>query len=138
MWRHTGSNRHDGCNQRTEDFVRRLVLCVAVAALSAPAALASAPPVGPLPNGPTTTVKLAVGKSYTARLPQPKVAGRVWRVARPFAGTVVRETGEGDTKTQVWVRFRATGKGSTKVVFAMTRGETSHAYAARTFRFVVG
>ena len=110
---------------------------VAVAAISAAAALASAGPVGPLPNGPTASVYFAVGESYTARLPQPKVAGRVWRIARAFNGKVVSESREGETKQQVWVTFRAVGKGSTKVVFAMTRGETAHAYATRRFSFHV-
>jgi hypothetical protein len=65
------------------------------------------------------------------------VAGRVWRIARPFNGKVVRETREGETKQQVWVTFRAVGKGSTRVVFALTRGETPHAYAASTLSFNV-
>ena len=116
---------------------RALLTAVVVAAIAAATALASAGPVGPLPNGPTTSVRLTVGKTYTARLPKPKVAGRVWRIARPFNGKVVSETREGETKTQVWVTFRATGKGSTRIVFAMTRGETAHAYAAHTYSFKV-
>ena len=116
---------------------RSLLIAVAVAAISAAAALASAGPVGPLPNGPTASVYFAVGESYTARLPQPKVVGRVWRIARAFNGKVVSESREGETKQQVWVTFRAVGKGSTKVVFAMTRGETAHAYATRRFSFHV-
>ena len=111
---------------------------VAVAAIWAAAALASAGPVGPLPNGPTTSVHLAVGKTYVARLPQPKAAGRVWRIARPFDGKIVSETREAETTKQVLITFRAVGKGSTSVVFALTRGETAHAYAARTFSFNVG
>ena len=93
--------------------------------------------MGPLPHGPTASVYFAVGESYTARLPQPKVAGRVWRIARPFNGKVVSETREGETKQQVWVTFRAVGNGSTRVVFSLTRGETAHAYAAHTFSFHV-
>jgi hypothetical protein len=65
------------------------------------------------------------------------VAGRVWRIARPFNAKVVIETREGETKQQVSVMFLAVGQGSTRVVFAMTRGETPHAYAARTFSFNV-
>jgi len=117
--------------------VRRLALAGAVAFFSALPAFASAPPVGPLPNGPTMTVRLAVGRNHTARLAQPQVAGRVWRIARSFDARVVREVREGETKGQVWVTFRAVGRGSTRVVFALTRGETAHAYAARSFRFVV-
>jgi predicted secreted protein len=119
-------------------FVRRLAICGAAAALFAPAALASAPPVGPLPHRQTApTVRLAVGRTFTATLPKPKVAGRVWRIARAYNAKVVRETREGETKQQVWVTFRAVGKGSTSVVFALTRGETAHAYAARKYPVVV-
>jgi hypothetical protein len=118
--------------------VRRGVLVAVLAAIGAAGAWASAPPVGPLPDGPTTTVKLAVGKSYVARLPQPKAAGRVWRVARAYDGKVVQEVREAETKSHVLVTFHGGRRGSTRVVFALTRGETSHAYGARRFLFVVG
>jgi hypothetical protein len=117
--------------------VRRIALVGVVALFWAWPAFASAPPVGRLPNGPTTTVHVAVGKSYTVRLPQPKVAGRVWRIARSFDGRIVQEVREGETSRQVRITFRAVGHGSTRVVFARTRGETAYAYAAWTFRFVV-
>ena len=116
----------------------RLLGVSVVAAILAVAAFASAPPVGQLPKGPVTFVQLAVGKTYTVKLPQPKVAGRVWRIARPFDGKVVRETREAETKQQVLVSFRTVGKGTTSVIFAMTLGERSHAYAAHTYRFVIG
>jgi hypothetical protein len=117
--------------------VRWAAASAVAAAICAAPGVASAPPVGHLPNGPTTTVRLKVGKSYTARLPKAKVAGRVWRIARPFTARIIRETGEGETKNEIWIRFRAAGKGTTLVVFAMTLGERSHAYAAHTYRFVV-
>jgi predicted secreted protein len=117
--------------------VRRVIPVLAAAIFTAGAA-ASAPPVGRLPSGSITTVHIAAGKTYTARLPQPKVAGRVWRIARSFDARVVREVREGETRQQVWVEFRAVKPGSTRIVFALTRGETSHAFAARSFRFVVG
>jgi hypothetical protein len=115
----------------------RVVPAAGLAAICVSTALASAGPVGPLPNGPTTSARLPVGKTYTAKLPQPKVAGRVWRIARPFDGKVVGETHEGETKHYVLITFRAVGKGSTRVVFAMTRAESAHAYAAHAFSFRV-
>ena len=110
---------------------------LAVAAVVAAVAVASATPVGPLPKGPTTTIAARVGHSLTVRLPKPKVAGRVWRIARPFDSQVIRETREGETSKDVWVTFRAVSVGTTKVVFALTRGETRHPYAARTFEVTV-
>jgi hypothetical protein len=75
---------------------------------------------------------------FTATLPKAAVAGRVWRVARAYDAQVVRQVGEGESKNGIWVSFRAVAPGKTNVVFALTRGETSRAYAARTFRFTVG
>jgi hypothetical protein len=118
--------------------VRRIALVGVVALVWAWPAFASAPPVGRLPNGPTTTVHVAVGKTYTVRLPQPKVAGRVWRIARSFDARIVREVREGETSQEVRITFRGVARGSKRVGFALTRGETAHAYAARRFRFVVG
>jgi hypothetical protein len=126
--------RSDGAMSRRSTS-GRMVPAVGLAAIWVSAALASAGPVGPLPNGPTTSVHLSVGKTYTARLPQPKVPGRAWRIARPFDGKIVSETHEGETKQYVLITFRGVGKGSTRVVFAMTRGERAHAYAAHTFSF---
>jgi CelD/BcsL family acetyltransferase involved in cellulose biosynthesis len=107
------------------------------AGLAASAALSSAPPVGALPNGPTKAVSLAGGATFTATLPKAAVAGRVWRIARAYDAAVVREVREGESKRAVWVTFRAVAPGTTTVVFALTRGETAHAYAARSFRLVV-
>lgn len=114
-----------------------LPVLLAVAGLVAAAALSTAPPVGPLPDGPSRTVKLAVSKTFTAMLPKPKVEGRVWRVARAPDAKIVRQVAEGSTASGVWLRFQAVGAGTTRVVVAVTRGERPHAYAARTFRFVV-
>ncbi len=113
------------------------VVCVA-AALSASAASSTAPPVGSLPAGPVTTVKATVGETLALSLPRPDVSGGVWRIARAFDATVAREVGEATTKGGgVRVSFRAVGAGTTRVVYALTRGERAHAFAARTFKVVV-
>jgi predicted secreted protein len=108
-----------------------------LSAVLAPLAIATAGPVGPLPPGPTRSATLRVGAVLTISLPKPRVAGRVWRIARPFDGKVVREIAEGETARTIWWRFRAVGPGETKIVLAQTLGERSHAYAARTSRVVV-
>jgi hypothetical protein len=113
------------------------VVLVAAGAVAA-TALSTAPPVGPLPKGPVETVKRAAGATFTVTLPKPGVAGRAWRVARAYDAKVVREVGEGTKKSgATWVTYRAVAPGTTRVVYALTRGEQSHAYAARTFRVVV-
>ncbi|CAB4688400.1 MAG: hypothetical protein F2663_02580 [Actinobacteria bacterium] len=115
-----------------------LVLAVtAVAAAFGGAAYGSATPVGPLPKGPVVVVKLHVGKSYIVKLRKPAAKGHVWRIARAFDSKIVTETHEGETPILIVVTFKAHHAGTTNVVFAETRGETRHAYAARTYRFVV-
>ena len=120
---------------------KRLIALPAVlvaAAAVAAAALSSAPPVGPLPKGPVQTVKRAAGMTFTVTLPKPGVVGRNWRVARDYDSGVVREVGEGTrTSGAVWVTYRAVAAGTTRVVYALTRGEESHAYASRTFRVAI-
>ncbi|HEY7208584.1 MAG TPA: protease inhibitor I42 family protein [Gaiellaceae bacterium] len=114
------------------------VLALAAAGVAAAGASPSATPVGPLPPGPVTTLAPAVGKSFAVTLPRPASAGRNWRIARTFDSAVVREVSEATTKAgSVRVTFRAVGVGTTRVVFALTLGERSHAYAARTYRVVV-
>jgi len=111
-----------------------LVVAGAVAAT----ALSTAPPVGPLPKGPVQTVMRSPGATFTVTFPKPIAAGGTWRVARAYDAGVVREVGEGTTKSgSVWASYRAVAPGTTRVVYALTRGETSHAYASRTFRVIV-
>jgi hypothetical protein len=101
-------------------------------------ASSTAPPVGPLPKGPVQTVERSAGTMFTVTLPKPAVAGRSWRVARIYDSGVVREVGEGAKGSGVvWVTYRAVAPGATRVVYALTRGETAHAYASRAFRVVV-
>lgn len=109
------------------------ILALLAALTVAAAALASATPVGTLPHGPVTAVTARQHTIFRVTLPKPAVAGRVWRIARPYRSAVVVGVREGETKATVWLTFRAVGRGKTSLVFAMTRGERSHAYAARTF-----
>jgi hypothetical protein len=122
--------------------MHRLSFTVPAALLAAGAVaatgVASAPPVGPLPKGPMQTVKQSPGRTFTVTLPKSGVAGRTWRVARAYNSGIVREIGEGTNHNgAVWVTYRAVAVGTTRVVYALTRGEGLHAYAARTFRVVV-
>jgi hypothetical protein len=49
----------------------------------------------------------------------------------------VQEVDEGETSKDVWLTYKAVKPGATRIIFALTRGETSHAYAARTFAVTV-
>jgi hypothetical protein len=95
---------------------------------------AAAPPVGPLPSGPTSTIQTQVGQLVAFALPH-RPSGRVWRVARAINSKVLVQVGEADVGANVVLVFRAKGKGTATVSFGLTRGETAKAYEAR--RFVV-
>jgi hypothetical protein len=112
---------------------------VAALAGSAGAALLSATPVGPLPPGPVTVLQATRGSLVAVALPRPTTSsGRVWRVARPFSASVLREVSEADVGPAVVVVFRAVGTGQTTVRFALTRGDASpKALGSRAFRVTV-
>jgi hypothetical protein len=110
-----------------------VVAALALAATLAAGSLAAAPPVGPLPKGPTSTINTEKGQLVAFALPR-GVDGRVWRVARKFDARVVRQVSEGDVSGRlVVVVFRAIAPGRTTVAFGLTRGETAKAFQSRRF-----
>lgn len=106
----------------------KLAIALAALVLAAPA-VASAPPVGPLPAPKVTTVKTARGSLVSIALPK-RAGGYVWRIARAFDARVVRQVTEGDVGPTVVLVFRALARGHTAIVVAQTRGETPKAYRA--------
>ena len=114
--------------------MRKLGPVTLALALAAPATAgrASAPPVGPLPPGPTATVATRAGELVAVALPH-RSDGRSWRIARAFESSVLREASEADVCSNVVIVFKATGAGSATLRFALTRGETSKALESRTF-----
>ena len=113
-----------------------LVACALLAGSALPA-WASAPPVGPLPSGPTTTITVAPGQLFSIVLPRP-AAGLSWRGARPSDALVARPLDEGELNGNIVFVYRAERVGQTTVVYALTTGEQRTAHAARFFSVVVG
>ena len=115
---------------------RRFLRMAAVAGAAVVAATfvavgqADSPPVGALPNGPTSTIQTQKGQLIAFALPK-RSAGRVWRIARKFDATVVRQVSEADVGNSVVLVFKATGSGTTTVALGLTRGETSKAFESR-------
>ena len=104
----------------------------AALATMAGAGTASSPPLGPLPSGPTSTIQTQVGQLVAFALPH-RPNGRVWRIARTIDSKVLVEVSEADVGANVVLVFKATGKGTAKVSFGLTRGERAKAYEARRF-----
>jgi hypothetical protein len=118
-------------------MLTRLALSALLAALTLTAtAVAAAPPVGPLPPGPTAGITTKRGELVAIALPaQPN--GRVWRLKGSIDTHIVREVNEADVGSTVVIVFKATGRGKTTLSYGSTRGETAKAYAAKRFRITV-
>jgi hypothetical protein len=112
-----------------------VLLCVLAAALAVPA-WASAPPVGPLPPGPTTTIVVLPGQLFSIVLPRP-AAGLSWRGARQSDALVARPLDEGELNGNIVFVYRAGHRGTTTVVYALTKDEGPKALQARYFKVVV-
>lgn len=122
-----------------EEMSRRLLLAVVAAlalAPAGPAGRATAPPVGPLPGGPTTAIRVRHGLLFAIVVPRPP-AGTSWRGARPSDATVARPLDEGELNGNVVFVYRAGSRGSTTVVYALTRDEQPKALRARYFEITV-
>jgi hypothetical protein len=99
---------------------------VMVGAILTGTAGADTRPIGPLPSGPTTTIIAERGSLIAIALPrQRRSTGLVWRIARPVDSGTLQQASEADVGTSVVVVFRSVGRGSARVVFALTRGESS-------------
>jgi hypothetical protein len=109
-----------------------IAAAVAVAVTFVTAGQADSPPVGALPNGPTSVIQTQKGQLIAFALPK-RSAGRVWRIARRFDATVVRQVSEADVGNSVVLVFKTTGSGTTMVALGLTRGETSKAFESRRF-----
>jgi len=117
----------------------RPVIALAAAALSAAtlvtvaeATKTTAPPVGPLPAGPTSTIQTQNGQLVAFALPH-RPNGRIWRVARNIDSSVLTQVSEADVGANVVLVFKTIDKGHANLAFALTRGETAKAYEARRF-----
>ena len=101
-------------------------LVTAVGFASAGTARADSAPVGPLPAPRVTVVSTAKGAlvTVTARMRAP-ASGLVWRVARRYDATIVRQVGEAEVGGAVVLVFEVVGRGRTAIVLALTRGESS-------------
>jgi hypothetical protein len=96
-------------------------------ALGIPApAYADSTPVGPLPRGPVSTITTGPSQLVAIALPHAaKKSGLVWRLARRYDPSIVRQTSEADVDTNVILVFKVLSHGKTSLVFALTRGDTS-------------
>jgi hypothetical protein len=94
-------------------------------------ALASAPPVGPLPKGPVTSISAPKGSLVSVALPSR--AGKSWRLARAVNAHVLVEVSEANVGSAVVIVYRAVGPGNVSVRYGLTIGEQRKAYASATF-----
>src|SRR4051795_6711041 len=100
---------------------------IAVVALAvAVTARADSTPVGPLPAGAVSTITTAPNQLVAVALPHAsKQSGLVWRIARRYDSSVVRQVSEADVGANVVLVFKVVSRGKTSLVFALTRGDAS-------------
>lgn len=99
-------------------------------------AQADAPPVGPLPPGPVTSVQTRAGSLVAVALPH-RAGGLVWRLARPVSTKVLVQVSEANVGRDVVVVYRTTGPGRATLAYGLTRGETRRAHESLSFAIQV-
>jgi hypothetical protein len=83
-------------------------------------------PVGPLPPGSVSTITTSPNQLVAIALPHAsKTSGLVWRLARRYDSSVVRQISEADVDANVVIVFKVLSRGKTSLVFALTRVDTS-------------
>jgi hypothetical protein len=103
-----------------------LLAAVASVLVLASASLGDSTPIGTLPPGQVTSTTTKPGQLVAVALPHAKASsGLVWRIARRYDSTIVREVSEADVGANVVLVFKVVGRGDTSLVFALTRGDTS-------------
>ena len=84
-----------------------------------------------MPKGPVTTISTSKGSLVSVALPSR--AAKSWRLARAVNANVLVEVNEANVGSNIVVIYRATGRGSVKVAYGLTRGESAKAFASATF-----
>lgn len=113
-------------------FVSFAAVAAALALVLVLPAAASAPPVGPLPKGPVTSISTPARSLVAVALPH-RAAGLVWRLARGVDPKVLREVSEANVGRDVVVVYRAARPGRVRLAYGLTRGERTGAHASLTF-----
>jgi hypothetical protein len=86
--------------------------------------------VATITTGPNQLVAIALPRAA-------KKSGLVWRLARRYDSTVVRQISEADVDANVVVVFKVLSRGKATVIFALTRGDSSpKAVRSATHRIV--
>jgi hypothetical protein len=112
--------------RRTSFALATASLALSSALLGAGVGKASSTPVGPLPVGPIAATNTKPGLLVAVALPHAsRSSGLVWRVARRYDSSVVKQVSEADVAGSVVLVFRVVGRGDTALVFALTRGDAS-------------
>lgn len=113
-----------------------LLAGVAVAALVTATARASAPPVGPLPRSPVTTITTFTEELFALALPIGQ-SGLTWRGAGNTNVHVARPLSEAEVGNVIVFVYLAVKPGTALVSYGLTHGETRKAYRAARYRILV-
>jgi hypothetical protein len=102
------------------------VLATGVALAITTAARGDSTPIGPLPPGTSSTITTSPSQLVAVALPHASSrSGLVWRLARRYDTSIVRQISEADVNANVVLVFKVLGRGKTSLVFGLTHGDTS-------------
>lgn len=97
---------------------------------------ASAPPVGPLPKGPTTTITVQHGLVFALALAKPP-SGQYWRAATSINLKVAKPLSDGELEGNIILLYKAVAAGTISVAYGLTKDETPKALKSHTFKITV-
>ena len=120
-----------------QTLCRAAVLATMALAAAGGSARATAPPIGPLPPSPTTTIVTYTQELVALALPRGD-SGLVWRAAPPYDPTVVLPYAEQDIAKDLTVLvYLARRPGTATLQFGLTNDDHPKAYRAARYRVIV-
>jgi hypothetical protein len=120
-----------------QTFRLAAVLAGTTLAVAGGSARATAPPIGPLPPGPTTTIVTQTQELVALALPRGQ-SGLVWRAAPPYDPRVVRPYAEQDIAKNLTVLvYLARRPGTAELRFGLTDDDHPKAYRAARYHVIV-
>src|SRR5690349_23613466 len=113
----SSTTRHERAITRSAVGIGLAALVTGVLLAVAAAAHAGSKPVGPLPPGPTSTIRTAPDQLVAVAMPRATArSGLVWRLARRYNAHVVRQISEANIGRSVVLVYKVVGRGDTSLI----------------------
>lgn len=122
----TSTNRRNRAAIRSTTAVGLAAFMFVLGLTIAAVGRADSTPVGPLPPGPISAITTAPRQLVAVAMPRATIrSGLVWRLARRYDSTIVRQISEANVGRNVVLVYKIVGRGDTSLAFGLTRGDAS-------------